>query len=375
MALRAPTILMVSKPLAKPFNDATKNLVRDIVTAVPERRFHVLSQGDFSFGLRNVREEKIALEQPGWRPPYWREFSTFLRLIKPDGCGVYHFFFTPTVLSARMVSLAIALKPRQPILQTLCSAPAAELPLKTLLFGDTIVTTSEHTRQRLIAQGIANVRAILPGVALPEHLPSREQRLATRRSLGLPEEATLALYAGDYEFSNGAQTVVAALPQAMKSPRLHVVLCCRAKTPRAAEVRDALVAQVAAMGLASCVSFLAPQADLLPLMAACDMLLLPPDSLQAKMDIPLVVLEAMALGLPLILSSLPSLLEAATDKVEALIVPPGDPAALAQALEGLAGDSALAARLGAAGRERVRGQFSLERLGAEHLSLYNEVAG
>lgn len=375
MAIAAPTILMVSKPLARPFNDATKNLVRDIVSAVPERRFHVLSEGEFSFGLPNVREEMIALSQPGWRPPYWRELRSFLRLIKPDGCGAYHFFFTPTVLSARMVALAIAMKPRQPIIQTLCSAPSPELPLAKLLFGDTIVTTSEHTRQRLIAQGVANVRAILPGVACPEALPGREERLATRRALGLPEAAVLALYAGDYEFSNGAQTVIAALPEAVREKSLHVVLCCRAKTPRAALIRDELLALVKDMGFATRVSFLAPQADLLPLLAASDMLLLPPSALPAKMDIPLVVLEAMAQGLPLVLSALPSLLEAATDKEQALFVPPADPAALAQALCGLAADEGLRARLGAAGRRRVRERFSLARLGADHLALYNEVAG
>ena len=132
MSLRAPTILMVSKPLALPFNDATKNLVRDIVGAVPERRFHVLSRGDFHLGLAHVREERIARADPGWRPPYWQEVSTFLRLIKPDGCGVHHYFFTPTLLSARMVALAIALKTRQPTLQTLCSAPPTHLPLAKL---------------------------------------------------------------------------------------------------------------------------------------------------------------------------------------------------------------------------------------------------
>jgi glycosyltransferase involved in cell wall biosynthesis len=58
------------------------------------------------------------------------------------------------------------------------------------------------------------------------------------------------------------------------------------------------------------------------------------------------------------LSGIPELV---TDEVSGLLVPPGDDDALADALERLAGDPALRARLGAAGRDTVLRDFDVDR--------------
>jgi len=55
-----------------------------------------------------------------------------------------------------------------------------------------------------------------------------------------------------------------------------------------------------------------------------------------------------------------------------LLVAPLDPAAWARGFERLLGDDALAARLGAAGRRRVRGEFTLERTAERTEAVYRE---
>jgi len=77
--------------------------------------------------------------------------------------------------------------------------------------------------------------------------------------------------------------------------------------------------------------------------------------------VPTVVLEAMACELPVVVTDVGGVREAVTDGVEGLLVPPRDPAALADALERLWLDPDLRARLGRAGRERVLREFTLER--------------
>jgi len=57
-----------------------------------------------------------------------------------------------------------------------------------------------------------------------------------------------------------------------------------------------------------------------------------------------------------------------------LIVPPGDAAALAQALTHLLGDAALRARYGAAGRARVASQFTVPAMTRATTALYEQVA-
>lgn len=77
--------------------------------------------------------------------------------------------------------------------------------------------------------------------------------------------------------------------------------------------------------------------------------------------IPVSLMESMAMGIPSIstrLSGIPELIE---DGVSGLLVEPGDPAALADAMERLVTDPGLAARLGAAGRMRTAADFSLDR--------------
>jgi glycosyltransferase involved in cell wall biosynthesis len=83
--------------------------------------------------------------------------------------------------------------------------------------------------------------------------------------------------------------------------------------------------------------------------------------------IPVSLVEAMAHGLPTLATTtggIPELL----DEGAGLLVPPADPRALADALEQLARDPDLRARLGTAGRLRIEGQYDVdqvaERLGA-----------
>jgi len=68
----------------------------------------------------------------------------------------------------------------------------------------------------------------------------------------------------------------------------------------------------------------------------------------------LAVVEAMAAGLPVVVSDLPAFRELLADGREGLKVPPGDPEALAGAIARVLDDAALRKALAAAGRRRAR---------------------
>jgi glycosyltransferase involved in cell wall biosynthesis len=86
-----------------------------------------------------------------------------------------------------------------------------------------------------------------------------------------------------------------------------------------------------------------------------------------------VLLEAMAAGRPIVASRVATIPEVVVDGETGLLVPAGDPLALAEALAQLADQPALATRFGEAGRERLRRQFSIEKMVGDTELLYREL--
>jgi len=87
----------------------------------------------------------------------------------------------------------------------------------------------------------------------------------------------------------------------------------------------------------------------------------------------LAVLEGMAAGRPIVATDSAGMRSVIADERTGLLVPPGDPRALAEALVRLGGDPALAGRLAAAGRERVRRQFAVEQMARRYERLAQEL--
>jgi len=86
------------------------------------------------------------------------------------------------------------------------------------------------------------------------------------------------------------------------------------------------------------------------------------------------LLEAMALGRPVVASDVGGVPEAVLRRETGLLVPPGDARALAEAIASLLDDPARSRALGDAGRARVRERFTLERRVAALSALYEDVA-
>ena len=88
----------------------------------------------------------------------------------------------------------------------------------------------------------------------------------------------------------------------------------------------------------------------------------------------IVLVEAMAAGLPVVATAIPGYREVIDDGVEGLLVPPGDPEALASALRRLLDDPETAKSFGEAGRARAR-RYSWDVVGREIEAVYDEVLG
>jgi rhamnosyl/mannosyltransferase len=151
---------------------------------------------------------------------------------------------------------------------------------------------------------------------------------------------------------------------------LELLLDALAEVPQArleivgdGPLRDALATRAAAPGLSGRVRLHGEldDGDLRGVMARCGALVLP--SLRRSETFGLVQIEAMAAGLPVISTQLPTgVAEVNVHERTGLLVPPGDRAALAGALRAVTADPARARRWGEAGRARVRKRFDHRRM-------------
>ena len=87
------------------------------------------------------------------------------------------------------------------------------------------------------------------------------------------------------------------------------------------------------------------------------------------------ILDAMACGKPVVGTRTGGIPEVVEDGVTGLLVEPRDPQSLADAITTLLKDEALRTRMGAAGLARVREQFTVDRMVAGTLAVYEQVLG
>jgi glycosyltransferase involved in cell wall biosynthesis/peptidoglycan/xylan/chitin deacetylase (PgdA/CDA1 family) len=157
--------------------------------------------------------------------------------------------------------------------------------------------------------------------------------------------------------------------------QVHLVEACRLLAERGVDVRCRLIGdgpdrpelerRIAAAGLQNTVILAGPRMreEVAEELAGADVLVAPsvPTRHGRREGIPVVLMEAMSAGLPVVASGISGIPELVSDGESGLLVPPGDPEALADALGRLAADPELRRRLGAEGRRTVEEGFDVER--------------
>lgn len=160
---------------------------------------------------------------------------------------------------------------------------------------------------------------------------------------------TKLLFVGRLDERKGFRIAVEAFEQlAAERPDLRLVVAGDGPERRALEGLSASVRErVRLLGTV-------PNEDLPPIHAACDVFVAPNVGGES---FGVVLVEAMAAGLPVVASDIPGFTEVVRDGVDGLLVPARDPRAVAGALARVLDDPTFAARMAAAGRERA-GAFS-----------------
>lgn len=216
-----------------------------------------------------------------------------------------------------------------------------------------VIAVSRYVRGQLLDGG-AQPEAVTT-IHSPVVLPQVRTGVCVRRELGLPEDALVVGCVAVMRAEKGHGDLIDAFQRLSTTfPNAHLVLVGEGQ-PLAGRLR----AQAEELGLAQRVHFTGRRDDIGNVLTAFDVFALP----TLREALGTVFIEAAAMGLPVIGTDVGGVPETMQAGVTGLLVPPGDPAALAGALESLLADPALRRRMGDAGRELIRGQglFSAER--------------
>jgi len=367
-------VLFVSKPVAPPWNDSSKNLVRDIAGHLRHYSPVLMGRAGQTNPIDRGRVEPVyrAQSSGGFAPSARENLGVLRRLLLGRPVDLWHFFFAPNPRSSAAGRLATAVR-RVPSVHTVCSVPANGVDVRKLVFADATVALSRSAYEQFRQEGVSEsaLRVIPPSVPLLAE-PTSLERAQLRKKHALPEAATIWIYPGDLEFGGGAEIALEGFA-AWNQPDSMLLMACRRKTRQADEALCRLQARTNQWGIDPQVVWLGETPRIHELLAASDFVVMVNPAAYAKMDYPLVALESMCLARPVLVAKGTPSAELADGGGAIAVETSGE--ALAEAIERLSGDRAAIDALGRKARALVASKFSPQVVAASYEVLYEELHG
>lgn len=243
--------------------------------------------------------------------------------------------------------------------------------LPRLLSGyvDALICNSDAVKESCEREGlpIKQVVRVYNGIDLSQAQPNVPVN-QMRHALGFHNASPVVGIVGTVQRWKGQREVILAVDKLRELfPDIHCLIAGGVYDPiYGAEIKEL----TETLGLERNVHFLGHRKDIVDLMNAMDIII------HASIDpepFGKVLIEAMALGKPLIATRAGGPLEIVEDHVTGLLVPPGDVDAMAKAVSLLLRNRALAAKMGQAGRQRVEKLFELRKTVQSIEQIYDTV--
>ena len=365
-----PHVLLVTIPVAPPWDNASKNRALQIGLRMKNHRIHIL--GRRGSGLPGIPADMVVEEVYGERDGLTGKLRLFKRLIRRDEeTELYHFFFQPNPFTARVMGSVVNWN-KKPAIQTILNVIESGRSVTGHIFGHAVpVVSSAFMRDRLKYVGLTKTRLIRPGVDCRRFTPDRTND-QLRDRLGLPAGPAV-LYPAEYTSERGFDLFLTAMRTVSARYRDTVFVLAGRIFGRKDEILESKAKQaVREHGLEARTIFTGTYDDMTALISICDLVVFPARSMIDKMDLPLTLLEAAAMAKPIVISDMAPLNEVMAAEA-GLMTPPGDANKLAAAMMELIGDETRRRQMGAIGRKMAVDRFNVDREAAEYEHLYQEV--
>ena len=234
---------------------------------------------------------------------------------------------------------------------------------------DYYIAVSEANARYLVEEKRLPSRKVIVihnGIDLSRFGPHHMAPLAMRTGLGFADDDPVLVVLARLEPQKGHRNLLEALPSVLgEFPKVRLV--CVGEGALRSEIEQ----QTRASGLQESVRFVGYQSNSADWLALTDFTVLP----SHFEGLPIAAIESLAMGKTMVATRVDGTPEVVVDGKTGLTVPPGDPAALAEAICRLLRDPELRQRLGQAGRDWVRRCFSQEEQVRQTAELYLRALG
>lgn len=220
---------------------------------------------------------------------------------------------------------------------------------------DWIVAVCEQARNNLLAAPFATREKIVRIYNAARTLPLNGMAPPTKSGFTLLHVARLS-HAKDQE-----TLLRAFLIARMRTPDLRLWIVGDGR------LREDLEALARRLQLSESVTFFGEQTDVSPFLVAADLFVLS----SVTEGIPISLLEALAAGVPAVVTDVGGMTEVARLSAATITAPPSNPAALAAAIEKMANSRSELPRLKMIARDCYQAHFTFERMADEYMALYN----
>ncbi|MBN1785137.1 MAG: glycosyltransferase family 4 protein [Candidatus Bathyarchaeota archaeon] len=232
--------------------------------------------------------------------------------------------------------------------------------------ADKITTVSKETMKYVLRLGADKIKTqvIYNGVDIDTFRPENKQE--SRTKLGLPKDRKIVLSVRRLVYKNGLGTLIESVPK-ITQQHPNVLFILAGKGPSRKLIQD----RIKELGISQNITLAGFVPDeLLPVYYnAADIFMLPSASGEG---LPLVLLEAMACGLPVIATAVGGTPEILKHKKNGILVPPINPEAMAKATTKLLSETKLGKKISKEARRNIKDKYTWEENVRQLQAIYKE---
>ncbi len=366
-------VLLVTRPIAPPWDEASKNFAYFLAKNNRDFEFNLLTPGQIDSLEKHIQQIPIYTSNSlnlNWK----QRLKLFKLRSKLKDFDLVHFMLTPSRLNSWAFKTFLTnskIKTVQTV-ATLRQDLFSDEQLKKIMFADLVITYSDWAKNKLEQVGVKNVRRIYPGIDLELNRPT-EKDPETLKFFNLSSQDFVITYPGEYVRLGATDFLVKSLPLIFqKIPTAKFVFACRIKNEKDAQKKAEVQKSLQQKNILDRVVFTDTFAQMPKLYNLSDIVVFPVQNMHGKFDVPLAAIEAMACAKPLVISNLPILQEFAKPD-NSVIINPTDQAEFIKVLQELKNDPLKCESLGKAARKYAQENFDILNVSQKYSEIYNSL--